>query len=188
VGERVVTLFEYLSVAVSIVLALGLGKLASSLPAVFAPGRRDWLHADFVVLIGITHLLMWWNLWAFRELPSWNFLQFLIVMANPVSLYVAAHVLVAEPVGSASSWRLHFAEMHRWFFGALAVNFVFTVLTRVFVAREGELELHPGVLISGLTVIAGAVSSDRRVHSALGILAWLLIGVLVHRSFVAGSY
>ena len=79
------TLFEYLSVAVSIVLALGLGKLVSSLPATFAPDRRDWLHANFVLLIATTHLLMWWNLWSLRALSSWNFLQFLLVIANPVS-------------------------------------------------------------------------------------------------------
>lgn len=180
------TLFEYLSVAFSIVLALGLGKLSSSLPAVFAPGRRDWLHANFVVLVGTVHLLMWWNLWSLRGLPSWNFLQFLIVMGNPLSLSLAAHVLVSEAEGSAGSWRLRFAEIHRWFFGALAANFVVTVLLHVFVVQEDPL--HPAALVSGLTVIAGAFSSDRRVHAAVGILAWLLVATLVHRYFVASSF
>jgi hypothetical protein len=183
-----VTLFEYLSVAVSIVLALGLGKLVSSLPAVFAPDRRDWLHANFVLLIATAHLLMWWNLWHFRDLPSWNFLQFLIVMGNPVSLYLAAHVLVSVSVEGSASWRLRFAEIHRWFFGAVAANFVVTVLTRVFVVQEGELELHPAALLSGMTAIVGAVSSDRRVHATVGVVAWLLVAALVYRSFLAGSY
>ncbi|MEJ2239457.1 MAG: hypothetical protein P8X82_14250 [Gemmatimonadales bacterium] len=182
------TLFEYLSVAVSIVLALGLGKLVSSLPAVFSKGRRDWLHASFVLLIAITHLLMWWNLWRFRELPSWNFLQFLLVMGNPVSLYLAAHVRVSDPSANAVPWRMRFAEVHRWFFGAITANFAITVLIRVFVAQEGELELHPAVFLSGLTAVAGVVFSDRRVHAAVGVLAWLLIAALVHRSFVAGPY
>jgi hypothetical protein len=181
-----VTLFEYLSVAISIVLALGLGKLVSSLPAVFAADRRDWLHANFVLLLATTHLLMWWNLWPLRELPSWNFVQFLVVIANPVSLYLAAHVLVSEPTSGGASWRQRLAEVHRWFFGALVGNFAFTVLLFAFFVPEGEL--HPAALISGMTVIAGAVSSDRRVHSAVGLVAWLLVVALVRRSFEAGSY
>ena len=39
------SIFEYLTVAVSIVLALGLSKLVSSIPYVFDRRKRDWLHS-----------------------------------------------------------------------------------------------------------------------------------------------
>ena len=55
------TIFEFLSVAASIVLALGLGKLISSIPYVFDAHKRDWLDALAFVTLIAGQFLAWWR-------------------------------------------------------------------------------------------------------------------------------
>ncbi len=86
------TIFEYLSVAASIVLALGVSRLASSIRYVFDSSRIDAVHAALFVLLFLIHLNHWWRLWPLHDVPEWNFLQFLIVMGGPISLYIAAAI------------------------------------------------------------------------------------------------
>jgi hypothetical protein len=185
-GSSFVTLFEYLSVAASIVLALGVGRLISSIRSVFSPNRRDWLHASFVVLLVLLHLFQWWRLWPLHDVSTWNFLQFLIVIGSPICLYFAAQVLVSDFPAGVESWQDHFADAHRWFFAAIACNVFFGILRVLFVL---DLEAQPLLMASYLAgPIAGCLLSNRAALAAVGVLAWVQTAYLIHRSFVAGPY
>ena len=185
-GSYFVTIFEYLSVAASIVLALGIGRLVSSIPSVFASDRRDWLHSSFVVQLLLLHLVQWWRLWPLHEVSSWNFLEFLIVIGGPISIYFAAHVLVSDAPAEVDSWARHFDSAHRWFFSALAC----TVLCGIFrVLLILDLELEPITVAAILAApVVGALVSNRKALAVVGLIGWIQIAYIIHRSFVAGAY
>jgi hypothetical protein len=71
-----VTLFEYLSVATSIVLSISAAQLITILRAVLRPGRRYWVHTLWTVLALFGHLVIWWEFWGYRDVASWNLPQF----------------------------------------------------------------------------------------------------------------
>ncbi len=179
------TLFEYLSVATSIVLALGVSKLISSVRHVFTPGRRDWIHISFFLLLLLVHLLQWWRLWPLHDVVSWNFFQFLIVMGSPISLYFAAAVLVSDEPSEVSSWRDHLAEAHRWFFAALVVGVLFGVLRFAFLLNDPQPPLLVAVVL--VPILAGAIFQNRRVHAAVAALGWTNVVFLISESFTAVS-
>ena len=52
------TLFEYLTVAVSIVLALGVVRLIEGLGPASEATRRYWVHFVYVVLFVLMHLFL----------------------------------------------------------------------------------------------------------------------------------
>jgi hypothetical protein len=110
------TLFEYVSVAFSIVLSLGAATLLRSLPSVFAHGRRYWVHATWVVALLFLHALAWWSLWSYSRVESWTLLTFLLVLLQPALLYLNTSVLMGEPLGAGESWRDRFFRSRRWFF------------------------------------------------------------------------
>ena len=56
-------IFEYLSVAISIVLAMGLATLLRALRDVLAPARRYWVHALWVLQVAFLHVQLWWAYW-----------------------------------------------------------------------------------------------------------------------------
>lgn len=89
------TLFEYLAVAFSVVLSLAAVRLLSGLSVAFAPERRYWPHAMWIVFALLSSPLIWWNFWSFREV-SWNFFAFLLVLIVPAVIYLQAAALVPE--------------------------------------------------------------------------------------------
>ena len=66
------SLFEYVTVAVSIVLGLGVAHLLGNARPVLDRGHRYWLHALWVATLLLLHALEWWALWSFRE-ARWSF-------------------------------------------------------------------------------------------------------------------
>jgi len=179
-----VTIFEYLSVAASIVLALGVSRLASSIRHVFDSSRRDAVHAALFVLLFLIHLLDWWRLWPLHDVQAWNFLEFLIVMGSPISLCIAAAVLVSDEPAEVMSWRAHLSESHRWFFSALTASVVFCVL-RTTLVLEAQLPLLLAVVIV-VPLLVGAVLPNRKVHIAVTAVAWVNV-VLVIQDFFRAS-
>ena len=166
-GPGCVTLFEYLSVATSIVLSLSVTQVLSSLRAVFHSGRRYWVHAIWTVLVLILHLIIWWAFWAYRDVESWNLATFALVLFNPGVLFVASNTLVnREP--NVESWAEHYFAIRRPFFATFGLIPLGTLL------RDGILfgtpVLIPGHLPEAFTVIISVVgwsSESRRIHALL---------------------
>ncbi len=177
------TIFEYLSVAASIVLALGVSRLASSIRHVFDSSRRDAVHAALFVLLFLIHLNHWWRLWPLHDVQEWNFLQFLIVRGGPISLYIAAAILVSDEPAEVVSWRAHLAGAHRWFFSVLAASVAFGVL-RITLVLEAQFQL---LLAVGVIVplLVGAVLPNRKVHIAVTAMAWVSLLLVIQDLFRA---
>jgi hypothetical protein len=160
------TVFEFLSVAISIVLALTLGKLVAATPHVFSRDKRDPIHAGLFLVNCFVVLNIWWFVWSLHEKTSWNFLEFLILMGSPIALYLAAHLLVSDVPGEVRSWREHFAGVHRWYFAAILATAIFANVRTVWVVGE-EANLAVGFVVIGILFIPGIFSPRRSVHAAI---------------------
>ena len=161
------TIFEFLSVAVSIVLALTLGRLIAATPHVFSPRSRDALHAGFFLLTTLVVLAIWWLVWSLSDKATWNFFEFLLMMASPMALYLAAQVLVSENPKDVVSWKEHFASIHRWYFGAILATILFAIVRTVWVL-EADLGFAIGLCVLSVVLFLGMVSQRRSVH--VGVL------------------
>ena len=78
------TQFEFISVAVSIVLALSMARLLSAVPHLLAPDRRYWVPCLWAASLLPIHLGFWWAIWAYREVVAWTFRGFAAAMLTPV--------------------------------------------------------------------------------------------------------
>jgi len=168
------TLFEYLSVAVSIVLALGLAHLLGSIRSLLAPGRRYWLHGLLAGQLLLLHALFWWALWSFRD-AQWDFARFLLTLSGPALLYACATILIppSEPPGS---WRSHYYQSHRWYFSGQVLLLVQACL--MIFSLGGPFILAPTRPLWLLLLLAqavGASSKSPNVHAGVVALGWLLL-------------
>jgi hypothetical protein len=112
------TLFEYLSVAVSIVLSLALIRLIAGLRSVAESNARHWIPLTWIgTLIGLC-LAHWWTSWSFRE-AQWTFPTFVLMISGPAILYFIATVLIPDDRASVGDWKEHFHGKRRQFYGAL---------------------------------------------------------------------
>jgi len=176
------SIFEFLTVAVSIVLALGLSLLISSIPHVFSPKKRDWLHASVFVLLIFSHIVVWWRVWILNSVSSWNIVQFMILIGSPLSLYLAATALVSNLPDQVEDWRSYFSDRGQWAFAALGSAVFFGILRSYYIL--GVVPEWWG--FTALALYAGAaLTRKREVHIAVTALSIVFLGLLLSRDFSA---
>ena len=110
------TQFEFISVAVSIVLALSLARLLRAIPQILAPDRRYWVHAVWAAVMLQIHLGFWWAFWDYREVDDWSIRAFAAVMLTPALLFLTVNALISENPTTVDSWKTHFFAQRRTFF------------------------------------------------------------------------
>jgi hypothetical protein len=170
-----VTLFEYLSIAYSLVISFAVLRAASGLPHALASGRRYWVHATWTLINLNACLLTFWDFWSYREI-EWTLGGFLVVLANPTLLFILASILVPGDPAGIQSWREYFYAVRVKLF---LTGIVYTVVLFVIATVVLNMPLwHPyrGAHLIALGIfIVGAVSSRSDVHRVLVIVLAVLI-------------
>lgn len=64
------TFFEYITVAVSIVLALAVARSIDGLRSALESNRRYWVHFAWVVIKLCNPIIFWWGIWGYRDLRT----------------------------------------------------------------------------------------------------------------------
>jgi hypothetical protein len=162
------TIFEYLSVAIAIVVSFAVVRLLDGVSHAADSNRRYWPH---LVWIGVKFLQCfnaWWILWASRDV-SWDYGRFLVQLGPPLILYLQATALVTSTPQSVESWSAHYYAVRRRFFSFnffLGFAFYFAGPEPEWITRNAAT----AVIVSAIS-ITGLASDSRRLHSALAVIA-----------------
>ena len=146
------TPFSYLIVLVSIILGLGITRLLTGLGQQIEFRRQIrsyWPATTWAVVLLLVHVQTWWTLFGLRYHDGWTFLTFLVVLLQPIALYLlAAVILPTTGPGVSVDLRAHYHAQKRWFFG------LFASLLLISLARDLVLS---GVLPGAVNVAFHAV-------------------------------
>ena len=166
------THFEYITVAVSMVLSLGVVRLLDAIRHAFDPARRYSVLLLWIFAKLMNHVLFWWALWSYRDLANWNILDFVWVLLFPGLLYIQVTSLVTTTPQDVVDWRAHFYSLRRWFFSA---NILLILHTAAMVSViRAELPLYPVLAGESVLVainVVGLVTANQKVHFAIVLLA-----------------
>jgi hypothetical protein len=169
------TLFEYISGAISIVLALAVARTVDGLRSSIEPGRRYWVHATWVILKLMEAPSFWWGMWGYRDASTWNIVSFTLALALPLILYLQVTGLVGRQPELVSDWRRHFNEQRKWFFGTNiclgVVVFGLQATLSVVPADLPSAILNIGVLIAVIFSVVGIASENPKVHAVIVVVA-----------------
>ena len=183
------THFEFISVAVSIVVALSAARLLTALPHVLAPGRRYWIHSLWSLALLFAHMDFWWTIWIYREIDPWTFTGFAMVMLTPALLFLTASALVSDSPTTIASWRTHFYARHRVFFSLYLATICSIPLRQLIVLgdRSGPpAEGLPALLVAALMLVGltlpviGIITTNERIHAFL--VLWSAGGIFFNIS------
>jgi hypothetical protein len=182
----IVELFNHISVAVSIILAISVAHLLSGLRDVIAPQRRDWLVTCWYAYLGYLHLLIWWSLFAVHNNANWNLGTFVITMAVPGSLYLALYTLLSDAPAAIRSWNEHFQEIRRWFFFFYGLFIATSAAREILLLRRPLFGVGTGLdALSILNATAGGIWRNRKIQTVVLLIELLIAFVVSVQRFYA---
>ena len=119
--------FEFLSVFVSIIIALGISNILSSAMRLIRRRGRVHMHGATLVWMAVLFLLQvlaWWLAFQRRESTHWTFFRFLLYLLMPILVSVPGYLLVPEielELEPSYDLEREFNHNRRWFFAIMAV-------------------------------------------------------------------
>src|SRR5437899_11307321 len=112
--------FSYLSVLISIILALGMTRVLAGVGEMLqARSRRRlyWVHAVWVANLFLYLVVAWWIFYRWRNQQQWTFFLFIFVLISSTILYLASLLLFPREgdVDLAVDYKTHYYANHRAF-------------------------------------------------------------------------
>ena len=166
----IMTTFEYLAVAYSLLFSVTALRLVGALPYVFQRERVYGVHAAVVVLLIFGTVFNFWT--------------FLGLLAIPATLYFMASMIVPDDPHIIESWKEHYYHRRVHYYSGQVGWMVISIINTTLIL---ELPLtHPirgitlGVLICGVCALS---SKHEIVHKAVVgcSLIFIIIVVLFNR-------
>ena len=170
--------FEYLSVLISIILALGMTRVLAGVGEMLqARSRRHiyWVHAVWIVNLFLYLVIAWWIFYRWRDQKPWNFYLFLFVLISPTILYLASLLLFPREadVETVIDYKAHYYANHRAFFILFALFIPVDIVDSLLKGVPHFLSLGPIYFLSGVLYFAGlitaAVTRNERYHEFYAI-------------------
>jgi hypothetical protein len=118
------------------------------------------------------HFQTWWSMYGMRGYANWTFMQFSMVLLQPIILFLLAVLVFPSPNSPHQSLHDHYFHQRRWFLGLFLTLLVVSLLKDL--SRSGFLPepLNIGFHIAGIVAAGlGFALKDERVHRWLGYLA-----------------
>ena len=165
--------FSYLSVLISIVLALGMTRVLAGVGDMLqARSRRHiyWVHAVWIVNLFLYLVVAWWIFYRWRNQQPWTFFLFVFVLISPTILYLASLLLFPPEatVNEFVDYKKHYYANHRVFFILFAlfvpVDIVATMLKGIpqFLEQGLRYDISSTLLLVGLPI--AAITRNERYH------------------------
>jgi hypothetical protein len=165
--------FEYLSVLISIILALGMTRVLAGVGEMLQAGRHRriyWVHVVWIVNLFIYLVVAWWIFYRWRNQQSWNFYLFVFVLISPTILYLASTLLFPWEASTDGSvdYKTHYYANHRAFFLIFSlfpvVDIADTLLKGIahFVALGTPYVISSALYFIGM--VTAAITQNERYH------------------------
>lgn len=151
--------FSYLSILLSIVFGLAIANLLVGMAALVrarASTKLYWPALAWMFLLFLNAIQSWWQMFSLRSISHWRFGAFLLVMMQPVLLFLLTAIIVPNFADAAVDLRAAFYRERKWFFGVMTAYVC--VSTSKEILLYGHLEGRPS-LAASLVFFALAVSA-----------------------------
>lgn len=182
------SLFEYVTVMVSMILALCLGHILRSVSFLAKTEQKVVLylpHTIWSILLLLSVVNHWWSLWDLRDL-DWSYASFLYVLAAPTLISFATGLLSPSRTESKPiELEAHYLRVRRLFFPTMVVYGFFMWLDGPLFADQ-ELLGKVGALTIPITTatVIPIFTANRQLNAACGAVAitMLLLVMLARHS------
>lgn len=153
--------FSYLSVLLSIILGLAITQILQGVRGLMLARSRlqvYWPCLCWVFILLMIDVQAWWAMYDLRARVEWSFLDFTVVLAQTVPLYLMAGLVLPDIAAEgAIDLRRHYLDNHRWFFALLILTLLISIARPV--VLEGALPSTPDLVFHVIFILLSLVAS-----------------------------
>jgi hypothetical protein len=170
--------FSYLSVLISIILALGMTRVLAGVGEMLqarSHRRIYWVHAVWIFNLFLYLVIAWWIFYRWRNQQPWTYFLFIFVLIAPTLLYLASILLFPREAGGDESvdYKMHYYANHRAFFIIFALYGPIDVVDTLLKGVPHFLQQGPQYIVSTALFLAGliiaAITRNERYHQFYAI-------------------
>jgi len=188
--------FEYLSVLISIILALGMTRVLGGVGDMLQARslrRLYWVHTIWIINLFLYLVIAWWIFYRWRNQQPWTFLLFIFVIISPTILYLASLLLFPREsdAGLAIDYKMHYYANHRAFFILFGLFTPVDIVDSLLKGVPHFLALGPVYFASGVLYFAGlvtaAITRNERYHEFYAVfflVQTIVISFLIFQTLV----
>ena len=134
--------FSYLSVFISLILGLAVTHLLTGVAALIRSRRELRLWWPTPLWMATTFLIQvqtWWALFTLRKIEHWSFAEFLIVLLQPVAIFMMTALIIPRTVaGKTADLKNEYFREFRWFFSALLLALIASLAKNLYPDRRSS--------------------------------------------------
>ncbi|TDG11816.1 hypothetical protein E2F43_15710 [Seongchinamella unica] len=134
------SLFEYLSVFLSVIMGLGVTHILAGLSKTIHYRRTlklFWVHTLWAINILIYIVIIWWGMFWWSKQVDWSFFEFLLLLLYAIALFLAASLLFPWELPKDFDFEVHFTQTRVWFFAVIFFAWCLDIPETVLKAEEG---------------------------------------------------
>lgn len=173
------TPFDYISVVLAVVVGLGLSHILIGMVQLLQQRGRVtfyWIHTTWIGLTFVGIVFLWWSIWNFRGITSWNFFSFLLLLLQPVMLFLAAAFLVPREGTSDLNMKTFYYGSRRGIFGSFAALLTLIVAENSILNGSAWHIVNLYLLAAFVLIVTAGVTERRNYHAAMTVvfIVWML--------------
>lgn len=181
-----VDVFVHIRIVMGMVIGLGITRLLTGAARfVQHPGKdRIYIvHLGWVLSLLLMLVHFWWWEFGLSHLGGWTFQVYLFLIGYAILLFLMCTLLFPDNIAEYSGYEEFFISRRRWFFGLLAITFLFDLVDTLIKGRahfeEFGLEYLMRTPAYVLLCLVAMHVSDRRFH-----LAFVAASLIYQISFI----
>lgn len=188
--------FSYLSVLISIVLALGMTRVLAGIGEMLQARKRSriyWVHIVWTVNLFVYLVVAWWIFYRWRGQQPWTFYLFIFVLISPTILYLASIVLFPpeSQMDKPVDYKAHYYANHRAFFIAFGLFTPVDIVDSLLKGVPHFLSLGPQYFVSSVLYFIGlttaAITRSERYHEIYSIFFFVqtvVISLIIFQTLI----
>lgn len=178
--------FEYSSILVSIILGLGITQLLSAFSDLLYNYKKVsffWPQTLWLVFILFLHIQDWFITYQLKDKPEWHFAELVFILLYPVSLFMAAKLLLpSNDKEESRHMKSFYMSQYPVLFVVVAVSILLSVTFNVWLLNESLLaQIHLLLFFLAILLIALLRINHPMIHkfTALAICTGALISLII---------
>lgn len=182
--------FRWLAVVLSTILGLGTTRILGGFVSAFKMRRRrtpDWLPLLIAAVVLVEIIQFWWALAELLQRPRWSMIDFALLLALVMQLFLAA-ALISPSEADLAEGPGFFERDGRYALLVLAAFHVMALVTNRVLWNQPILSAPnaPTIVLAGICLVA-AMLKRRHIQAGMAIL-YLLVGLAAVLSDSPSSY